>query len=498
MMARQQVATLGTDERRDQHPTETTPLQSPANRADRPTGYGSDLTQPKPTTLTAFPEAEVKGPTPLPVRQLSIVLFLRVTEPISYLVCFPFINQMLLDIGVVDDPRRAGFYAGIVESVFAFTELLTVFHWGKLSDRIGRKPVLLIGCAFSALSAATFGLSTSLGMLVATRAINGLANGNVAVLKSVIGEITDESNQARAFSLFPLSLAIGTIVASMVGGYLSNITVTFPSLADTLPLLATHPYFLPSFIAGLFPAVGGLIALFWMDETLPPKEPFHGTEEEERTLSALELLRDPTIWPLMYSFALMSLEAIAYQALLPLFFFTPVNLGGLGFTEMQIGTALSLRGIATIGVQLFAFPPLVTKMGATRLFRILIVLYIPTFILLPFLNILARTRGAGLEWVGVGAVLLLGAVSNMAFACNLIMTNDAAPNNRSLGALNGLAAFFSACTRVVGPGAANTLFALSVDRNALGGNLIWAVMVVVALAGWHSSLFLKREYRKRA
>ncbi|CAK9784142.1 MFS general substrate transporter [Cutaneotrichosporon oleaginosum] len=445
------------------------------------------------------PEAEVKAPTPLPSTQLAIVLFLRATEPISYLVCFPFINQMLLDIGVVDDPRRAGFYAGIVESVFAFTELLTVFHWGSLSDRIGRKPVLLIGCAFSAVSAATFGLSKSLTMLVATRAINGLANGNVAVLKSVIGEITDESNQARAFSLFPLSLAIGTILASMVGGYLSNITVTFPVLGDTLPFLATYPYFLPSFVAGLFPALAGIVALLWMEETLPDCAQTAGEMEEvhERSLSARELLRDPAIWPLMYSFALMSLEAIAYQALLPLFFFTPAKLGGLGFSEAQIGSALSLRGIATVGVQLFVFPRLVAHVGATRLFRILIALYIPTFVLLPLLNVLARTHAA-LEWAGVAAVLLLGAVSNMAFACNLIMTNDAAPNRRSLGALNGLAAFFSACTRVIGPGAANALFALSVDRHVLGGNLIWAVMVGVALLGWHSSLFLKREYRKRA
>lgn len=133
----------------------------------------------------------------------------------------------------------------------------------------------------------------------------------------------------------------------------------------------------------------------------------------------------------------MSLEAISYQALLPLFFFTPVKLGGLGFTEAQIGTALSLRGVATIGVQLFAFPPLVTLVGATRLFRILIALYVPTFLLLPLLNVLARTHGSALEWAGVAAVLLLGAISNMAFACNLIMTNDAAPNRRSLGALNG-------------------------------------------------------------
>lgn len=388
-----------------------------------------------------------------------------------------------------------------VESVFAFTELLTVFHWGKVSDRIGRKPVLLIGCAVGAVSAIAFGASRSFTALVITRAINGLANGNVAVLKSVIGELTDETNQARAFSFFPLSLAIGSILASCMGGYLSNIARTFPSLGDSYPILRAYPYLLPSVAAACFPIVSGIIAAVWMEETLPPKKTAEDCtdedEQEEESHGAFKLLQNADIRVLMWSFTVMSLESIAYQALLPLFFFTPVRDGGLGFSEAQIGTALSIRGVATIAVQLFAFPHLVRAVGNTRLFRILVVLYIPTFLLLPLLNVLARAGAPAPVWVGVAVVLALGAISNMAFASNLIMTNDAVPNRRSLGALNGLAAMFSSATRVVGPSAANSLFALSVDRHALGGNLIWAFMTCLALVGWQSSWHLKAKYGRQ-
>lgn len=100
--------------------------------------------------------------TPLPKIQLALICFLRITEPIAFLVCFPFVNQMLLDVGAVDDAKDVGWPAGIVsssdgirswgragliikiESVFSVTQLLTVFYWGSLSDRIGRKPVLII------------------------------------------------------------------------------------------------------------------------------------------------------------------------------------------------------------------------------------------------------------------------------------------------------------------------------------------------------------------
>jgi MFS family permease len=73
-----------------------------------------------------------------------------------------------------------------IESVFSVTQLLTVFYWGALSDKIGRKPVLIIGCFGSAISAILFGMSQSFWMMVVTRSINGLMNGNVAVLKCIM------------------------------------------------------------------------------------------------------------------------------------------------------------------------------------------------------------------------------------------------------------------------------------------------------------------------
>lgn len=93
-----------------------------------------------------------------------------------------------------------------IESVFSITQLLTVFHWGILSDKIGRKPVLIIvshpscwrrqqvgpvltprqGCIGSAISAVGFGMSNSFWAMVFWRSINGIMNGNIAILKCVM------------------------------------------------------------------------------------------------------------------------------------------------------------------------------------------------------------------------------------------------------------------------------------------------------------------------
>jgi MFS family permease len=95
-----------------------------------------------------------------------------------------------------------------------------ILQWGRLSDRVGRKPVLMMGLFGVALSMASFGLSHSFLAIVASRALSGALNGNVGVLKSAIGEIADETNMARAFSFIPLVWFVGSTIASvtLIGG----------------------------------------------------------------------------------------------------------------------------------------------------------------------------------------------------------------------------------------------------------------------------------------
>jgi len=117
----------------------------------------------------------------------------------------------------------------------------------------------------------------------------------------------------------------------------------------------------------------------------------------------------------MFSFAVLSLLGGAQSALQPLFCFTPINDGGLGFSESQIGTAMSIRAVATIAVQVIAFPLLQRRVGTARLYRWLMILWIPTYMGLPFLNILARQGYTTGVWVGLSFTLACSAVANMSF-----------------------------------------------------------------------------------
>lgn len=90
---------------------------------------------------------------------------------------FPYIYYMIKSFNITSDDRQIAMYAGMVTSAFAFAEFSTGVVWGKLSDRIGRKPVLLTGLAGTGVSMLVFGFAPSLPVALLGRALGGVLNG---------------------------------------------------------------------------------------------------------------------------------------------------------------------------------------------------------------------------------------------------------------------------------------------------------------------------------
>ncbi|GJJ13589.1 hypothetical protein Clacol_007845 [Clathrus columnatus] len=213
------------------------------------------------STLRSMPAStpEKPSPTPLPKMQLFILLYIQLAEPITAHIILPFIVQLIQDTGVTNgDITRVGYYTGLVESLFFLTETLTILQWGRISDKIGRKPVLLIGLFGLTLSMLSFGLSRTFFTVVASRALAGALNGNTGVIKCMMGEITDETNVAQGFSFLPLMWAIGNIFGPLLGGLLQHPYDRLGGLFHRSQFWKNYPYFLPCVTASIF-SFSGLI-----------------------------------------------------------------------------------------------------------------------------------------------------------------------------------------------------------------------------------------------
>lgn len=415
----------------------------------------------------------------------------------------PYINQMMNELPIVGgDQRRVGYYSGITTSVYFAAEAVTVLYWNRLSDHVGRKPILLFGLFGTIVSITMFGLSRSFWSLAFCRFLSGALNGNVGVSKSMLAELADGSNLARAFSFVPLVFVVGQVMGSFVGGFLSRPQDRWPDYFPQ-PFWAEYPYFLPCLVVASFSLIQFAIAAIFLEETLSRKASTIGTPQErtssqheehaEQPLPLRSLLTRPVVISIA-NYGTLALLEIAASALIPLVWSTAIELGGLGLTPASIGLWMSAYGCVSAMFQIAFFPRLVARFGPGRVVVATAVAFGLLYALFPFENMLARGTGtATVVWPLIVLQLVSLSVSDLGFSSVFMFVSSAAPNKRSLGAMNGLAQTVVSIQRAVGPAAAASLFAFSLQNNILGGQFAYAVLLSLACVGLCVAVQLPRD-----
>ena len=122
-----------------------------------------------------------------PLKDLITLAFIRFAEPISFTSINPYLFFMIQSFG--KEEKDIGFYAGLIASSFPLAEFATGVFWGRLSDKIGRKRVILICLAGCILPTLLFGFSKSITEAVVWRTLTGLINGNAPVIATACAEL---------------------------------------------------------------------------------------------------------------------------------------------------------------------------------------------------------------------------------------------------------------------------------------------------------------------
>ncbi|KAG9308879.1 major facilitator superfamily domain-containing protein [Chiua virens] len=439
-------------------------------------------------------------PTPLPKAQLGALIAVRIADPIAYQQIFPYVNQFIADLRITE-PDQVGFYSGLVESAYSLAQVLSVYQWGKISDIIGRRPVVFIGLVGIAVTTTTFGLSTTFAGIVASRFFGGLVSGNVAVIHSILGEITDDTNQDFAVPIYSLSWPTGTIIGPLIGGMLANAATRYPRYFSW-PIFVKHPYLPPCIVSAACALLGASLGYMLIKETLPSKR--KDGHSGARTLSAAEshnnadssyaentsvmaLLSIPAIRALTISGFALSFLNLSFDVVFTLFCYTPLDAGGLGLEPAVIGDVFASAGLLSVFLRLFAMPYILRHFDYAKTYNVCMYIWPVTFILLPPLNFIARANApsapaSALMWTGLLVVFSLSKVAAIPHTLSMLLIKQHAPSPSALGRSNGLVQFAMCIARAVAPIMVSTLFTGIngiewVQRHELGW--IWVVVMVV-------------------
>lgn len=189
---------------------------------------------------------------------------------------FPYAYRMIETFDLTHDESQISIYAGMLITAFAFAEFSTGVIWGRISDRIGRKPVLLLGLCGTALSMVLFGFSRSLPAAITARALGGLLNGNVGVLQTTVAElVTSKEQQPRAFSIMPFVWCLGSIIGPAIGGALAMPCDGYPQLFSATGLFSRFPFLLPNLVCVFILLCGITTGFLFLEETHPEKKDRH-------------------------------------------------------------------------------------------------------------------------------------------------------------------------------------------------------------------------------
>tara|TARA_R110002124_G_scaffold32999_15_gene110054 strand:- start:1448 stop:2644 length:1197 start_codon:yes stop_codon:yes gene_type:complete len=325
--------------------------------------------------------------------------------------------------------------------------------WGRLSDRIGRKPVIMICLAGSACAYLFLGLASELWMIFAARGFAGLVAGNFGVASAMIADITTPQNRARGMGLTGAAFGLGIVLGPMLGGLLSG-----PNASFTLPCI----------VAGGMSLLAMIAAAVFLPESLPVEVRRINREGagETPSFSSYGLLQKTGNRLLVSQYVLHQAAVSSVTYLFPLW------MGDLlGWSAREVGMVFAVQGALMVIFQGGLLGPMVRLLGERRLLCVAI-----AALLLGLLN--AAFADSVQSMVGSVFLAMTGATLCIPLL-NTIVSFSTPLKIR--GRMMGITSAASSWGRVAGPLLAGTNLAVLGYRGAWLGSaaivsmyLLWA------------------------
>jgi multidrug resistance protein len=380
---------------------------------------------------------------------LLVILLTVFIDLVGFGIIVPFVPVYSRHFGA------EGVVIGLIIASFSAMQFIFSPIWGRLSDRHGRRPILLLSTMGAALSYALFAWgaslpnhNTAIWVMVLSRMLAGLCGGNITVAQAYIADITPPENRSKRMGLIGMAFGLGFIFGPIIGG-LSLHHLGFSG---------------PGWVAGGLCAANFILAWFVLQESRQPNS--QPIAERPHLDQWMATIRKPKVGLLIVTFFVATFCFSCFESTLPLMVSDNFKLD-IQKDERSATTIVYLFaycGIIGAFVQGGMIGRLVTRLGEPRLIMLSLVLTGLSFLPLPFITGQAELTwkvltqaGAAPWWMLLGALGLLSVGSSLTRPPLFGYLSNLTPDHEQ-GATIGVAQSAGSLARILGPVFATTLY----------------------------------------
>lgn len=333
-------------------------------------------------------------------------------------------------------------FGGILGALYSFLQFVFTPFWGSLSDRIGRRPILLISVSGICLSYVIWFFSGNFTLLILSRLIGGIMGGNISTATAVMSDVTDEKTRTRGMAFVGMAFGAGFIFGPAIGGIASLMR-----LDEHFPVLKTwgvNPFSFPALIAFALAVINLIFIVMAFKETLPRER--RGEHPSLRSANILKLLKpfgNKQINLTNFSYFSYILAFAGME-----FTLTFLAVERLNYTSLQNGTMFIFIGTLMALIQGGYVRKYAHSVGEKKMALFGLFLLIPGLILLSRLHT-EKILYLSLSFIAMGSALIIPCLTALVSFCATKETQGQVLGTfRSLGAL----------ARVIGPFAASVIY----------------------------------------
>ena len=348
-------------------------------------------------------------------RRLAVLIAVNFVDMIGFMIVLPLLPFYALKLQATPET------IGRLIASFSIAQLIAAPIWGRVSDRYGRRPALLIGLSASAVAYVVFGLAHSVWLLFLSRLVQGAGGGTTGVAQAYVADTVDSADRARALGWLSAATSAGVMLGPAIGSFAAHFGQAAPGMIAAA-LCLTNVFF----------------AWKWLPES--HKEPSASPARGRKPLwhPAWMALRHPgtPIARLLWIYGVGMIAFASMTSVLALY------LGAeFGVDEKSIGYIFLYVGVLSFVMRSLLLGPIVDRIGETWAMRIGTVLLVLGLALYPLPRDL-WTLAVVIPLVPIGTALLFPATTSL-------MSRYSDPGE--LGTTMGVAQTFAGLARVLAP-----------------------------------------------